>query len=207
MERCSSRDFAPFSTISSSAVSNGTTSIFTFSGPGTGGPANLTNVSGTLFFTAANQGYGRELWVSDGTHDGTRMVKDIYQGPGSSNPDHLTNVNGSLFFSADDGVHGRELWASDGTDTGTYLVADINSGPASSNLDYLTNVNGALYFTADDGIHGRQLWASDGTGPGTLDQRRHRPGNLHARGYQSRPRWLRPGPFDRFQWGLVLHRR
>ena len=47
-------------------------------------PNNLTNVNGTLFFSAAgayadNSGYDTELWKSDGTEAGTVLVKDIYR--------------------------------------------------------------------------------------------------------------------------------
>src|SRR5262249_31643835 len=42
-------------------------------------PTNLTNVNGTLFFTA-NDSNGTELWKSDGTQAGTVLVKDIMAG-------------------------------------------------------------------------------------------------------------------------------
>ena len=41
-------------------------------------PKELTNVNGTLFFTAQDRIHGRELWVSDGTDEGTMPVKDIW---------------------------------------------------------------------------------------------------------------------------------
>ena len=43
-------------------------------------PRNLTNVNGTLFFTADDGTNGRELWKSDGTAAGTVLVKDISPG-------------------------------------------------------------------------------------------------------------------------------
>ena len=42
----------------------------------------LTNVSGTLYFSADDGRHGQELWRSDGTARGTRMVKDINPGRG-----------------------------------------------------------------------------------------------------------------------------
>jgi ELWxxDGT repeat protein len=71
-------------------------------------PQHLTNVNGTLFFTADDGSTGRELWRSDGTVGGTIPVADIFTGSGSSSPSDLTHVNGTLYFAADDGVHGRE---------------------------------------------------------------------------------------------------
>ena len=59
---------------------------------------------------------GLELWRSDGTSDGTMLVKDILRGVDSSSaPEMLQVVNGTLFFSAQLSVVGRELWNSDGT--------------------------------------------------------------------------------------------
>src|SRR5687768_14865571 len=45
-------------------------------------PEQPVNVNGTLYFTAEDGVHGRELWASDGTAAGTRMVKDLV--PGSS---------------------------------------------------------------------------------------------------------------------------
>ena len=97
--------------------------------------ATLTNVNGTLFFSARSSANGRELWKSDGTAAGTQLVKDIRTGSGSgyysnsSSPSDLTAVGSTLYFSANDGTNGRELWKSDGTASGTQLVKDIRTGP------------------------------------------------------------------------------
>ena len=73
-------------------------------------PDWLTDVGGTLFFSADDSTHGRELWKSDGTGAGTVMVEDIDPDGSSASPGFLTDVGGTLFFAADDGVHGRELW-------------------------------------------------------------------------------------------------
>ena len=136
--------------------------------------SNFTEFDGQLFFTAADGVNGNELWVSDGTADGTQLVKDI--NPDNSNygdaPDGFTEFDDQLFFTADDGVNGNELWVSDGTTDGTQLVRDIN--PDNSNSGYyryapysLTEFDGQLFFTANDGVNGRELWVSDGTADGT----------------------------------------
>jgi ELWxxDGT repeat protein len=108
-------------------------------------PEYLTEFGGAVYFAATSyDGTGRELWKTNGTEAGTKMVKDINPS-GSSSPKHLTAANGHLFFSADDGMHGEELWVSDGTALGTMLVADLNPTGSSSPHDLL-NVNGSLYF-------------------------------------------------------------
>lgn len=92
----------------------------------------LTDVNGTLFFSADNDvhggelwkgdgteagTHGQELWMGDGTAEGTLLVKDIYPGnwddPSEPEPEELTDVNGTLFFSAYDDAHGSELWVLD----------------------------------------------------------------------------------------------
>ncbi|MDP9134408.1 MAG: hyalin, partial [Actinomycetota bacterium] len=82
----------------------------------------ITAVGDTLYFTASDGVGGRELWRSDGTAAGTRLVEDINPGSDASWPIILVAVNNVLYFTADDGVHGKELWRSDGTAAGTELV-------------------------------------------------------------------------------------
>ena len=70
----------------------------------------VVNVTGTLYISADDRSTtGTELWKSDGTEDGTKLVKDI-DPSGDSFPLWLTNVGGTLYFSANDGSHGIELW-------------------------------------------------------------------------------------------------
>jgi ELWxxDGT repeat protein len=88
-------------------------------------PIQMTQVNGTLFFTADDPQYGMELWRSDGTEAGTVVVKDIFAGGLDSQPRELTVIDDTLFFVANDGIHGEELWKSDGTTAGTMLVKDI----------------------------------------------------------------------------------
>jgi ELWxxDGT repeat protein len=130
--------------------------------------SNPTNVNGTLFFSANNGTNGEELWKSDGTQQGTVLVKDINPGSGNSLSFDLTNVNGTLFFTAIDPVNGRQLWKSDGTEDGTVLVKDISPGLGNSSVSKLTNVNDTVYFTATKDIDNYQLWKSDGTEQGTV---------------------------------------
>jgi uncharacterized protein (TIGR03118 family) len=135
--------------------------------PNSSSPASLTNVSGTLYFTANDGTHGRELWKSDGTSKGTMMVADISPSGADGVTGNLANVSRTLFFEGNDGAHGWELWKSDGTAAGTVMVKDINP-TAGSFPSYLTNGNGTLYFTANDGTNGMELWKSDGTASGTV---------------------------------------
>jgi ELWxxDGT repeat protein len=54
--------------------------------------------------------HGMELWTSDGSAQGTRLVQDIAPGASWSSPMGLTAVGQNLYFSAYESSHGRELW-------------------------------------------------------------------------------------------------
>jgi ELWxxDGT repeat protein len=124
--------------------------------------ANLTAMGNTLLFYADDGVHGWELWESDGSESGTRMLKDINFGSGSSLTlgylSELRIVGDTLLFGADDGTHGLEPWMSDGTAAGTILIQDINSGPRRSNPSEFTGIGKTLFFSADDGVHGQELW-------------------------------------------------
>jgi ELWxxDGT repeat protein len=127
------------------------------------GPEQLTNVNGTLFFTADDGVSGRELWKSDGTAAGTVPVKDVNPGAFSSDPSIIANVDGTVFFSARD----RDLWKSDGTEAGTVRLKEFGfcCGPPPR---FATSINRTLFFVADDGLRGAEIWRTDGTSAGTV---------------------------------------
>jgi ELWxxDGT repeat protein len=134
------------------------------------GAYNLRKAGGTLFF-AGQDSHGTELWGSDGTAAGTRLIKDIDTNDpdwGGSYPNELTDVGGRVFFEAHDRTHGFELWRSDGTPAGTALVRDIRPGTSESRVDCLTAVGQTLFFKAyNDSSNRDDLWRSDGTAAGT----------------------------------------
>jgi ELWxxDGT repeat protein len=128
-------------------------------------PFYLTVLGNQMFFMANDNEHGRELWVSDGTTAGTRMVLDIQQGPFESRIQRIAAAGSRVWFVADDGLHGEELWVSDGTAQGTRLVQDLSPGTGSSAPEQLTASGDRLYFVADDGWSGRELWSVATEGP------------------------------------------
>jgi ELWxxDGT repeat protein len=123
---------------------------------------NLTNVNGTLFFSADNdEGSGSVLWKSTGggtgvggTLDRTSKVSEI----GFTSLSSFANVNNTLYFSANDGVGQSGLWKSDGNSV--QFIGNI------LNPTNLTAVGNKLYFIAPT-LGGPEtdlrLWSSDGT--------------------------------------------
>ncbi len=130
-------------------------------------PSYFVNVNGTLFFHASDAYCNSSrLWKSDGTEEGTVMVKDVSPGY------EMVNIDGTLFFGASTSGYGTELWKSDGTEEGTVMVRDIqpsvNGSNGGSNPRNFTNVDGLLYFTATHYLTGTELWKSDGTWNGSV---------------------------------------
>jgi ELWxxDGT repeat protein len=78
--------------------------------PGGGSdPESLSAAAGILAFRAQDPNFGNELFRSNGTKAGTKLVADINIS-GDSYPDDIASVGRSVFFMADDGVHGSALW-------------------------------------------------------------------------------------------------
>ncbi len=80
-------------------------------------PFWLTSVQGKLFFLKAS-----ELWVTDGSREGTRLVK-LLDGYARS----LNAAGDKLFLTVESGHGpGTALWTSDGTPDGTVLLKEMS---------------------------------------------------------------------------------
>ncbi|ANE51421.1 ELWxxDGT repeat protein [Flavisolibacter tropicus] len=122
---------------------------------------------GTLYFTATEYNtYGNELWKTNGTDAGTKLVKDINPYTGSF-PNYLTDLKGTLYFFADDGVAGLELWTTNGTEKGTAMIKDITPGFGSS-YSSLCTAGGKLFFMNNTTFPAK-LWSSEGTAATTKE--------------------------------------
>ena len=138
-------------------------------GPMSSSVQELYQFNGEVYFRANDGEHGSELWKTDGTAEGTVLVKDINPGDGSSSPGWLTEFNGELFFAATTDNAGDELWKTDGTSEGTVQVADINVGDDDALPQDLVVFNDELIFSARSGeFDDRELWKSNGTAEGTL---------------------------------------
>lgn len=134
-------------------------------------PAAVDKISalGKVFYVGTDAGNGSELWVSDGTLNGTKLLKDIEPGPGSSAIANFKHPPSSpyVFFTATTASEGDELWRTDGTEQGTQIVKDLEPGSATSNIYIMLAHNDKIYFRAQTTLDGQELYVSDGTTSGT----------------------------------------
>jgi ELWxxDGT repeat protein len=131
----------------------------------------LVQYAGRMYFAANDGTHNDELWVTDGTKTGTRLVSDMRPGPRASRPVPLGLSGHGLLLAAEDANHGYELWTTNGTASGTTFVRDIRPGVASSypgrGGGIVVQLGSQLLFAADDRTHGEELWRSNGTASGT----------------------------------------
>src|SRR4029450_8741563 len=119
---------------------------------------------------------GSRLWRTNGTPQGTVLVKEIAPGGYSSMPTDFAVINNVVYFVATQPATVRELWKSDGTQLNTTFIVDLFHGSAGSEPLELTAVGNTVFFSAaapqtkrghrSTNI-GRELWKKNGTAAGT----------------------------------------
>jgi ELWxxDGT repeat protein len=141
-------------------------SNFTYNSVQSSGPAYLQEFNNEIFFSARNDGSGRELWSSDGTSSNTNLVIDIEPGETDGlTTFYSTELNNELFFVAknDYNYSGGEIWKTNGTGVGSSLVTSYNG-----RLFGLTTVGNDFFMTIKTDDNTLQIWKSDGTSSGTV---------------------------------------
>ncbi len=121
----------------------------------------FTAAADKVFFSVDHVTYGEELWMTDGTFEGTGLVKDINPGAEDGLALGLRSANGVLLFGALSSADGLRMWRSDGTSGGTQLVG----GPRLTGIVGPVLGNAVLMAGGDAGDN--ELWRSDGTANGT----------------------------------------
>lgn len=118
----------------------------TFRLTGTGTPAgelDASNANATItvgnqvFFTAYRPDVGTELFVTDGTINGTHLVADLFPGTSSSAPRNFSTDGTYLYFSVSSGPDLEAVWVSDGTEAGTQIIS-VPGGSGSTSASMIT---------------------------------------------------------------------
>lgn len=141
-------------------------------------PRNFFIYNGLLYFLADDQSNGdANLWQSDGTYEGTHLLKDL--NPGSPDSRAINNeapqffiYGDRLFFRAYHSSFGYEIWSTDGTESNTLLLKNIYPGSFAGIIpndgvdkNFTPSVLGDYFYFV--GQPGHNLWRSNGTANGT----------------------------------------
>ncbi len=109
------------------SLGNGTQPSGINSGNYFGDPIKFKN---KLLLCRSDGNTGYELWISDGTTLGTKLLKDIVPGSEGSYPHDFINRNNEVIFTVatKDELTGNliyELWKTDGTESGTQFIDTV----------------------------------------------------------------------------------
>ncbi|WP_339660638.1 T9SS type A sorting domain-containing protein [uncultured Polaribacter sp.] len=136
-------------------------------------PIPFATINNKLLFFATTSVFGTEIFVTDGTSEGTSILKDFYPGADgiitSFIQDQTVVFNNQLYFWIKGQDNKYFLWKTDGTTTGTLQVTPDNDGyhfPSSVMLVY----NNMIYFDARKNSFDmyNMLFRTDGTASGTV---------------------------------------
>jgi ELWxxDGT repeat protein len=121
--------------------------------------SELLAVGNTVYFAGNMALTGTELFKSNGTSQGTSLVRDVFKpddilSSQSSHPMQLTRVGSKVYFVASsmEGIlaAGPTLWVTDGTASGTKRIFD-SSGQ--SPISAVTALGTSIYFAANGNLY------------------------------------------------------
>lgn len=122
------------------------------------GPAE--NLQSRVFFVAETEAAGRELWVTDGTTEGTVLAVDFAPGPDDGLPSALTAFSGDLFVTADAGTD-RLLYR---VDRVTLAASELGGSDFTVDIGAeLVETSTRLFLAATSKTTGEtEIWSTDG---------------------------------------------
>lgn len=124
-------------------------------------------IGADIFFEAWTESQGLELWTSDGSVAGTKLVKDLNPGVGNSSPHQMTAAGDDLLFFASDQANEVTLWLLDHTNSSVNELITV-SGELSNWARHMAVLGDQIIFVNQDPAHGVELWVTDDTGSSTM---------------------------------------
>ena len=133
------------------------------------GPRSLTDVGGTLFFTADDGIHGTSCGSptapsghgpGQGHRPRSRLLRAV--------PVHLTGVKGTVFFTRRHGAHGASCGSRMAAGRARSWSRTSTQAPTTQRPGRPDRCGGTLFFSADDASTAAELWKSDGTEAGTV---------------------------------------
>ena len=113
-------------------------------------PEQLTVAGSTVFFTAFDLSTGRELWSTDGTPEGSRLVADLTPDAESSDIRHLTAWGSRVVFALGT-ESGDQLWLAKHQ---AQELADLGPG---AQIHQIVAGDKGLFIAVSTPEHGREL--------------------------------------------------
>lgn len=136
-------------------------------------PYMLAVYGNKLYFETYDDDYGRELWATDGTINGTSMVKDILVGE-DSKPYNGIVYNNKLYFTAMSKESSQEIWVMDSPLSEPRQFTNLSSEQSGNKslVQSITVYNNKLYYVVFSSVISAndaalELWRTDGTEAGT----------------------------------------
>ncbi|HWS71400.1 MAG TPA: hypothetical protein VN605_04770, partial [Thermoanaerobaculia bacterium] len=128
----------------------------------------LTVLNGIVYFSFDDLMHGPELWRTDGTAAGTRLVRDLFGNAFNTSFFSMAAGATRLYFVA--GEDGSELYVSDGTEEGTHLVDPDHRlfwRTFTLATHTIRTAGDTVFFAGQEREHGIEPWVSDGTAAGS----------------------------------------
>ncbi len=125
---------------------------------------NIARLGNKIYFAAGI--HANELWVTDGTVNGTYKITTFSIANTYENISSIIVCYGKIYINAVMPNRDKGLWISDGTASGTTLLKDMN-GDNIIDPGMFTEYKNKVYFVAYSLAGGYELWVTDSNATNT----------------------------------------
>ncbi|UXI66793.1 hypothetical protein [Tahibacter amnicola] len=138
--------------------------IETAPGVASSDPGHFISIGDRAYFVATTPETGTELYSTDGSPAGLRLVRDFAAGPASSSAVPFGGTNGRIIVAANNGIHGMQMWSvnPDGT-AATRLTSEPSAGDPWYVRAPLATTQNHVFVRM-----GNSAYSTDGTLQGTV---------------------------------------